>query len=37
MKSPFGVRAAYAAFLFCVFQAGFGRAAILNTVEEAHP
>ena len=37
MKRPFGVRAAYAAFLLRVLQAGFGGATILNTLEEAYP
>ena len=34
MKRPFGVRAA--AFLLRVFQAGFGCAAVLKTLEEAY-
>ena len=35
MKRPFGVKAAYAAFLLRVLQAGFGCATILNTLKEA--
>ena len=34
---PFGVRAAYAAFLLRVLQTGFGLATVVNALEDASP
>ena len=36
MKRQNGVRAAYVAFLLRALQAGFGCAAVLNTLQEAY-
>ena len=36
-KTIWGKRAAYAAFLLRVPQAGFGRAVVLETLEETYP
>ena len=37
MKKQNGERAAFATFLLCVLQAGFGCAAVFNTSKEAYP